>query len=223
MGEDGRVIDAVIFDLDGVLVDSEPVWERVRRRVVAEHGGTWPPEAQTRLMGMSTPEWARYLSVDLGVGLPPDEVAALVVRGMAGEYSRHLPALPGADAAVRRMAGQWPLALASSSARPLIDLVLAASGWAELFAVTVSTEEVARGKPEPDVYLDAVRRLGADPAGCLAVEDSSNGLRSARAAGTRVVAVPRPEYPPAADALDGADLVLHHLDELTVEAVRALG
>lgn len=223
MGEDGRVIDAVIFDLDGVLVDSEPVWERVRRRVVAEHGGTWPPEAQTRLMGMSTPEWARYLSVDLGVGLPPDEVAALVVRGMAGEYSRHLPALPGADAAVRRMAGRWPLALASSSARPLIDLVLAASGWAELFAVTVSTEEVARGKPEPDVYLDAVRRLGADPAGCLAVEDSSNGLRSARAAGTRVVAVPRPEYPPAADALDGADLVLHHLDELTVEAVRALG
>ena len=214
--------DAVIFDLDGVLVDSEPVWERVRRRVVAEHGGAWLPEAQTRLMGMSTPEWARYLSVDLGVGLPPDEVAGLVVRGMADEYARALPTLPGADRAVRRMAAHWPLALASSSARPLIDLVLAESGWAELFAVTVSTEEVPRGKPAPDVYLDAARRLEVAPHRCVAVEDSSNGLRSARAAGTRVVAVPRPEYPPDPDALDGVDLVVDDLDALSVAAVREL-
>jgi HAD superfamily hydrolase (TIGR01509 family) len=217
------MIEAVVFDLDGVLIDSEPVWEHVRRGLVAGYGGHWADDAQQRLMGMSTQEWARYLSEDLGIGLPPSQVARLVIRRMAAQYQRDLPLLPGAVDAVRRMAERWPLGLASSSPPALIHTVLTTAGIAPLFKATVSTEEVAQGKPAPDVYLTVVSRLGVDPDRAAAVEDSSNGLRSAAAAGTHVIAVPRPEYPPAADALAQAQATLHDLDELTVELVAALG
>src|SRR5215472_14950567 len=113
------MIEAVVFDLDGVLVDSEPVWEQVRRRVVAEHGGHWDPDTQDRLMGMSTGEWARYLSQDLDVALTPDQVAETVVAAMAERYREHLPLLPGAVEAVNRLAERWPLGLASSAPRAL--------------------------------------------------------------------------------------------------------
>ena len=148
-----------MFDLDGVLIDSEPVWEEVRRGLVAAHGGHWAPDAQQRLMGMSTQEWARYLSQDLGAGLPPEEVAAQVIHQMAERYARELPLMPGAVDAVRRMAARWPLGLASSSPPVLIETVLAAASIASLFAATVSTEEVAHGKPAPDVYLTVAERL----------------------------------------------------------------
>lgn len=217
------MIEAVLFDLDGVLVDSEPVWEQVRRRVVAEHGGRWDAGTQDRLMGMSTGEWARYLSEDLGVALTPDQVASVVVEAMADRYREHLPLLPGAVDAVTRMAGRWPLGLASSSPRSLIETVLDAAGLRPAFGAVVSTEEIARGKPAPDVYLKVAGLLNTPPAACAAVEDSSNGLRSAAAAGCAVIAVPHPKYPPAPDALAAVRLVLRGLPELTVAAVEALG
>ncbi len=217
------MIEAVVFDLDGVLIDSEPVWEHVRRGLVAGYGGRWPDDAQQRLMGMSTSEWARYLSEDLGIGLPPDQVARLVIRAMAAQYQHHLPLLPGAVEAVRRMAGRWPLGLASSSPPALIHTVLTAAGIAPLVAVSISTEDVAQGKPAPDVYLTVASRLGVAPERAAAVEDSSNGLRSAAAAGLHVIAVPRPEYPPAPDALARAQAELGGLDELTVDLVTGLG
>ncbi|MFD1934132.1 MULTISPECIES: HAD family hydrolase [Nonomuraea] len=205
----------VIFDLDGVLVDSEPVWEEVRRAFVAEHGGTWLPETQSRLMGMSTGEWAAYLA-ELGVRLPPREIASGVVERMAERYRHGVPLMPGAKEAVARLAEhRRPLGLASSSPRALIDVVLDATGLAAFFTATVSTEEVARGKPAPDGYLEAAGRMGVDPGDCVAVEDSSNGLRSAAAAGMRVIAVPHPGYPPAADALALATAVVPGLGDLT--------
>jgi len=213
------MVDAVVFDMDGVLIDSEPVWEEVRRALVAERGGRWQADSQRRLMGMSTAEWSRYLASDLGVGLPPDEVARSVIARMVERYRARLPLLPGAAAAVRRMAARWPLGLASSSPRSLIDAVLARAGLDGLFAVTVSTEEVPHGKPAPDVYVQAALRLGVQPTRCAAVEDSTNGLRSAHAAGCRVIAVPRPEFPPEQDALALAARTLSGLDELTVELV----
>lgn len=216
------MIEVVVFDLDGVLVDSEPVWEEVRRDVVASYGGHWSPDAQDRLMGMSTAEWSAYMSADLGVPLPPAEVAKVVVDAMAARYREHLPLLPGAVDAVRRMGSRFAVGLASSAPRSLIDTVLDASGLRSSFAAVRSTEEEARGKPAPDVYLTVAALLGVPPAACAAVEDSSNGLRSAAAAGMTVIAVPRPAYPPAADALAGASLVLSSLTELTVDAVLAL-
>ena len=217
------MVEAVVFDLDGVLIDSEPVWEQVRRGLVAERGGHWATDAQKRLMGMSTPEWARYLSEDLGVGLPPDEVAALVSGRMAARYREHIPFLPGADDAVRRLAARWPLGLASSAPAVLIETVLQTAGLRSSFQVTMSTEQVPHGKPAPDIYLAVADRLGVEPPNAAAVEDSSNGLRSAAAAGLHVIAIPRPEFPPDPDALAQAGLVLPGLGALTPDAVSALG
>jgi len=222
VGIAGRQIAAVVFDLDGVLIDSEPVWERVRRQFVGEHGGRWPPDAQTRLMGMSTGEWARYLSEELGVTLPPDQVAAVVIDQMTARYAECLPLIPGADGALRRLAVRWRLALASSSPRRLIDTALAVAGWDALFEATMSTDEVGRGKPAPDIYQAVVSRLGLPASACAAVEDSSNGLRSAASAGLLVIAVPRPQYPPAPDALEPAALVLTSLADLTADAVERI-
>lgn len=216
------MVAAVVFDLDGVLIDSEPVWEQVRREYVAEHGGRWRPDSQQRLMGMSTPEWSSYLATELGVDAPPSRIAHEVVEEVGRRYETDLPLMPGAVEAVQRLASRWPLGLASSAARPLIDRVLAATGMTSLFEVTVSTEEVRRGKPAPDVYLTVAERLAVAPAQTVAVEDSSNGLRSASAAGMVVVAVPHPRYPPAPDALARADLVLRSLDDLQPEVLEKL-
>jgi HAD superfamily hydrolase (TIGR01509 family) len=215
-------MEAVVFDLDGVLVDSEPVWEQVRRDLVAERGGHWAPDAQRALMGMSTPEWARYLSADLGVGLPPDQVATEVIDRMAARYADHLPLMDDAAGAVRRFAARWPLGLASSSPPRLIETVLQAAGLRACFRAVMSTEQVARGKPAPDIYLAVTAALGCPPSACAAVEDSSNGLRSAAAAGLHVVAVPQPRYPPDPDALALAGLVRPGLAGLSPDAVAAL-
>jgi HAD superfamily hydrolase (TIGR01509 family) len=216
------MIKAVVFDLDGVLIDSEPVWEQVRRGLVAERGGHWSPDAQRRIMGMSTPEWARYLSEDLGVGLPPDQVATMVVDRMAARYAEHVPLMDGAVDAVHRIAARWPLGVASSAPAVLIQTVLKAAGLRSCFSVVMSTEQVAHGKPAPDIYLAVAAELGVPPGDCAAVEDSSNGLRSAAAAGLRVVAIPQPRYPPDPDALAQTSLVLPGLAALTVDAVLGL-
>jgi HAD superfamily hydrolase (TIGR01509 family) len=217
------VIEAVVFDMDGVLIDSEPVWERVRRRFVADRGGRWAADAQDRMMGMSTGEWSAYLAADFGIaGLTARQVAAEVIAAMAVEYSGHLPLLPGAVDAVRILAGRWPLGVASSSPRSLIQTVLAAADLESAFAAVVSSEEVPRGKPDPDVYLAAAGRLSVAPEACAAIEDSSNGLRAAAAAGFTVIAIPRPEYPPASDALASARLVLPSLTVLTPDTIEAL-
>ena len=212
-------VAAVVFDLDGVLVDSEQVWDAARRDVVAEHGGTWKDSATRDMLGMSAPEWSRYVVEELQVPLTPEQVNRAVVDAMLREYDERLPLLPGACEAVERMAERWPLGLASSSNRPVIDLVLDRMGVAAKFAATVSSEEVGRGKPAPDVYVEAARRLGVDPRACAAVEDSENGIRSAHAAGMRVLAIPNPHFPPAEDAVALADAVLPDLDALTAERV----
>ncbi|GLY26331.1 HAD family phosphatase [Micromonospora sp. NBRC 101691] len=211
--------DAVIFDLDGVIVDSEPVWEEVRRAYVAAHGGTWQPDTQRRLMGMSTGEWSRHLSDDLGVDRTAEQVAAEVVEEMARRYAERVPLIDGADDVARRLAGRWPLGLASSSPTRLIAAALAATGLTGTFGATLSTEETAHGKPAPDVYLAVAARLGVAPARCVAVEDSSNGVRSAAAAGMRVVAVPHGAYPLDPDAERLAAVVLPSIGALTPEVV----
>jgi HAD superfamily hydrolase (TIGR01509 family) len=208
------VTEAVVFDLDGVLLDSEQVWNESKRGLVEEHGGRWREQAPRDMMGMSSPEWSRYLVEELGVPLEAAAVSHEVVARLERIYRERLPLLDGAPEAVRRLAGRFPLGLASSSNREIIDLFLELSGLTEHFAVTLSSEEVARGKPAPDVYLDAARRLRAAPERCAAVEDSENGIRAARAAGMRVLALPNPHYPPAADALALADDVLGSLAAL---------
>jgi HAD superfamily hydrolase (TIGR01509 family) len=215
------VIDAVVFDMDGVLIQSEEVWDEVREAYVRERGGRYDAELQRAMMGMSSTEWSQYLHETAGVRDAPEAINAEVVRRMLASYHDHLPLIDGAVDAVRRLAARYPLGLASSSNRQLIDAVLERAGLASYFKATVSSEEVARGKPAPDVYLEAARRLGVDPTHCAAVEDSHGGIRSAKAAGMHVIAFPNPSYPPDDEALAQADVIIRSLEELTPELVDA--
>ena len=209
---------AVVFDLDGLLIDSEQVWDAVREELARERGGRYDETAQRDMMGMSSPEWSRYMHERVGLAESPEEINRIVVERMVERYAEGPPWVGGALDAVRRIAAAFTLGLASSSNRELIDLVLAAGGIAGLFAATCSSEEVAAGKPAPDVYLEVARRLGVDAAECTAVEDSHSGIRSAKAAGMRCVAVPNAHFPPG-DAVAEADLVLGSLAELTPESL----
>ncbi len=211
------VIDAVVFDLDGVIVDSEHVWDEVREMLARERGGRWHDRAQADMMGMSSIEWSRYMHDVIGLVDPPHEINAEVVRRMQARYAGHLPVIEGAVEAATRLARTFRLGLASSSNRPLIDVVLSTAGLNALFEATVSSEEVERGKPAPDVFLEAARLLGLEPRRCAAIEDSWNGIRAAHAAGMRVVAIPNRRYPPPAEALALADAVLDSLADLTAE------
>lgn len=213
------MIEAVVFDLDGVIVDTEQVWDDVREQLVRERGGRWHDGAQAAMMGMSSTEWSRYMRDELGLAESPEEINDEVVRRMLERYREELPLIDGAVDAVHRLAAEFPLAVASSSNRPLIEAVLQGAGIADLFAAVVSSEQVARGKPAPDVYLEAAVRLGVEPGRCAAVEDSSNGIRAAHAAGMRVLAFPNRHYPPAPDALALADVVLRSPEDLTPSAV----
>jgi HAD superfamily hydrolase (TIGR01509 family) len=213
------VPEAVIFDLDGVLLDSEQLWNRAKEALVREAGGRWRDDAPRAMMGMSSLEWSAYIRDELAVDRDPVEIDRDVVHRMQQLYRRHLPLLPGAVEAVRRLGARWPLGLASSSNREIIDIALGLAGIADAFGATVSSEEVPRGKPAPDVYLETARRLHVRADRCVAIEDSSNGLRSAVSAGMGVIAVPNPHYPPDHDALALAGATLHDLDELTPELV----
>jgi HAD superfamily hydrolase (TIGR01509 family) len=206
---------AVVFDLDGVLLESEQVWNEAKRELVEERGGSWSEGAARDMMGMSSPEWAAYLRDELGLDMDTAAISDDVVARLEAIYRERLPWIEGAREAVERAAAALPIGLASSSNREIIDLFLDLSGLRELFDVTVSSEEVERGKPAPDVYLEAVRRLGVRPEDSVAVEDSENGIKAAKAAGMRVVALPNPAYPPGPEALDLADAVIGSPAELS--------
>ena len=211
--------EAVVLDLDGVLVDSEEAWDGARRALVAERGGEWKEGATEAMLGMSAREWSAYVRDELGVDLPAEEIDADVVRRLLDGYRDELPLLPGAVAAVLALGECWTLGLASSSNAPVIATVLERTGLAGVIRAWVSSEQVGRGKPAPDVYLEAARRLGVDPARCVAVEDSSNGLRSAAAAGMAVVAVPMRAFPPAPDALELAAVTVDGIAGVTPDVI----
>jgi HAD superfamily hydrolase (TIGR01509 family) len=215
------VIEVVVFDLDGVLLQSEEVWDSVRERYVRERRGRYDDGVQRAMMGMSAPEWSRYLHAEAGVPEDPATINRDIVARMLEAYRGELPLLPGAEEAVRRTAAAFPLALASSSNREVFETVLGLAGLTDCFRATVSSEEVAHGKPAPDVYLESARRLGVAPERCTAVEDSHAGIRSAKTAGLRVVAIPNSTYPPDDEALALADAVVGSLDELTADVLRS--
>jgi HAD superfamily hydrolase (TIGR01509 family) len=213
------MIDAVVFDLDGVILDSEQLWDEVREQLAREHGGRWSDQSQRDMMGMSSTEWSRYMHDVVGLRESPEEINRRVVERLLARYTERLPLIDGAVDGVRRLAARWPLGLATSSNREVIDRVLDVSGLASLFRATVSSEEVAKGKPAPDVYLEAARRLGVEASRCAAIEDSSNGIRAGHAAEMRVIAIPNPRYPPDEDALALADVELESIRKLDVSVV----
>ncbi len=212
----------VIFDLDGTLIESEQIWADVRQRFTEQHGGKWTDRAQQKMMGMRTNEWSYYMHDDLRVPLDPTVIAERVVGGVIARISHQVPILPGADAVIERLAGAFTLGLATSATLAVARTVLEQTGWNEIFRVAVSADEVARGKPAPDVYLRALELLGADPARSAAVEDSANGISSARAAHLAVIAVPNRAYPPDATALSRASRIVENLDQIQAATIREL-
>jgi HAD superfamily hydrolase (TIGR01509 family) len=213
---------AVAFDLDGVLIESEQVWDTAREELVRERGGTWHDGATRDMMGMSSKEWSRYMHDRLGVPMEQGEINDDVVRRVAAAYEDHLPLLPHATETVRELGRRWPLGVASSSNRPIIEIVLDRSGLTECFAAVVSSEEVEHGKPAPDVYLAVARRLGVEPARCVAVEDSTNGIKSALAAGMRTIAVPNRQFSPDEEVLASATAIVPSLAGVTPDLVAGL-
>jgi HAD superfamily hydrolase (TIGR01509 family) len=217
-----HVIDALIFDLDGVLIDSEHIWDQIREAYARDNGGRWHTRAQTDMMGMNSREWSRYMHDVIGLRQSPEQISQEVAGRVAGTYKQQLPLLEGAVEVVKLLAKRWPLAVASSSNRAVIDIALQLAGLTDCFAVTVSSEEVHHGKPQPDVYLEAARRLGVVPVRCAAIEDSQNGILSADAAGMLVIAVPNRRYPPTGEALGVAVVVLDSLTQLTPATIESL-
>ncbi len=213
---------AVVFDLDGVLLDSEQTWDDARRAYVAAHGGTWRDDATRAMMGMSSNEWSRYLHDELAVPDAPEAISADVAARVLAVYERELPLLPHAAEAVRGLAERWPLGLASSSNRSVIEVFLDRSGLRPCFTAVVSAEEVAHGKPAPDVYLAVADALGVPAPTCVAVEDSTNGILAAKAARAHVVAVPNRRWRPDGDVLAQTEVVLESLAELTTELVATI-
>lgn len=214
---------AVVFDMDGTLTDTEHIWDVVRRGLAEAEGLPWPEEASRAMMGMSTQEWSAYLADVVGLAGTAEAAAKKTIDGMVAAYARGLDVLPGAVAAVQRMHALWPLGLASSSPRVLIDAAVEAMGIGDLFVTTLSTEELnGAGKPAPDVYLEVCRRIGVAPASAVAVEDAHNGILSAHAAGLKVVAIPPHFNPPPAATLALADVILDSLDDLTTDLVAGL-
>jgi len=209
-------IQAVVFDLDGVIVDSEHLWEEAWRACCRRRGVGWSRDDTTTVQGMSAPEWSAYLARKLTDGTTADVVAdECVGHVIEAVHNDEAPLLTGAGELVAATAARVPIGLASSAARRVIDAVLVEHELTERFSATVSSEEVDRGKPHPDVYLAATRRLGLAPESCLAIEDSGNGIRAAHAAGLYVVAIPNAVYPPKADAVKLADYVARDHAEAT--------
>ena len=216
-------VSAVVFDLDGILVDTERVWTEAKHALVLEAGGRWRDDAEAAMFGMSGPEWSAYIRRDLAVGLPAEEIRRRVVDEVLRRFDERVPVIPGAPEAVTAIAERWPVGLASSADRPVIDAVLRALGLADVFSASVASDEAGRGKPAPDVYLAAAARLGVAPEAAVAVEDSPNGMRSAKAAAMALIAIPHPVTDGRAVALELADVVLDSIGELTPRTVEQAG
>jgi HAD superfamily hydrolase (TIGR01509 family) len=216
-------VDAVIFDMDGVIVESEALWDKAREELVKETGGRWGTNSQEAMMGMASHEWSVYVRDELQVPMSAEDISREVVGRLEALYRADLPLIEGSAEAVRAAAEIWPVAIASSSNRELIDLIAELAGIADVLKTTVSSEEAGRGKPAPDVFLMAADQLGVDPANCVVIEDSANGIRAAVAAGMKVIAAPNQDFPPSQDALDLATLVIDRVSDLTNQTIEHAG
>lgn len=216
-------VKAVIFDMDGIIVESEHLWDQAREELVKETGGRWGANAQTAMMGMASHEWSVYVRDELEVPLSAEEISTRVVGRLEALYREDLPLIDGAAEAVRAAAEHWPVAIASSSNRELIDLIAELAGIDDALTTTVSSEEAGRGKPAPDVFLRAAELLDTDPADCVVIEDSANGIRAAVAAEMPVIAVPNRDFPPPEEILDIATLVVDRVAEVTPATIEKAG
>ena len=215
-------IEAVIFDMDGVLVDSEIYWDKARVEFASDRGKSWTPALQRLAMGRSTMGWARVMQTQLALDESLDDIIAEMKARVIAQYEARMPTRPGALDAVARMSERYRVGLASGSPTEIIKAVLRITGLDQIFEVMVYGDELPRGKPAPDIYFEALKRLAVAPGRSLGIEDSANGLRSLKAAGMYAVAAPSPGYPLAADVLALADAHISTLEDFTIELVQSI-
>lgn len=205
--------------MDGLLIDSEPVWNAARSQMAAEHGVSWTRDDHFNVMGVSTVEWIQYMVDRIGLTMPPDQVEETVIGHMVAMYEDGIPFRPHAVEKVQWMASLYPSCIASGSPRQLIDIVAQDRRIAPYLEFTLAADEVGRGKPHPDIYLETARRLGIEPQHCLCIEDSPFGILSGARAGMKVIGIPDPEMPLSAEQSQHAHLILRSLAHLTPEAL----
>ncbi len=220
-------IQAVVFDMDGILIDSEVLWRLTREEFAADHGMTWSAEDQESTMGCNTRTWSRIMveRLDLRAKLGMDEaaIAREIKTRLLAKYRAHLPEREGAMAAVRLAATKYKVALASGSPNELAGHVMKATGLDQVFLACTYGDDVAHGKPAPDIYLDVLKKIGVSPDRAVGIEDSGNGIRSLHAAGMGIVAAPGPEFPLGADVLALADVRITEMTDFTLDLVERAG
>lgn len=215
-------IEAVIYDMDGVLVDSEVYWDKSRIEFARDRGLVWTDEFQRLAMGRSTVGWARVMQEKLALDEPIDAIIAEMKARVIAHYEARMPARPGALESVAHIKRHFRVGLASGSPTDIIKAVLRITGLDQLFEVMIYGDEAPRGKPAPDIYLEALKQLGVAPAVSLGIEDSANGLRSLRAAGMFAVAAPSPDYPLPDDVLALAHAHITTLEDFNVNLIRRI-
>lgn len=215
-------IEAVIFDMDGVLVDSEVYWAASREEFAGEIGKTWAHDDHQAVMGRSTVGWAQIMQERLGVDMTIAQIIADMKRRMIAHYEERLPVRPGAVEAVRLAAQHYRVALASGSPTEIIRWVTELTGLDQVFEVMVFGDDIPNGKPAPDIYLEALRRLGVAPEAAVGVEDSANGIRALKAAGMYAIAAPSPMFPLSAEILRLADTKIDSLEDFSLALVQAI-
>lgn len=219
----GIMIEAVIFDMDGLLIDSEPFWDKARSSMAAKAGKDWNKDDHKAVMGVSTSEWVGYMISRLELVMSPKAVEQKIVAEMVTLYQRQIPYLPGAAEAVALSAAKYPTGLASGSPRSLIDTVTGDKALKGKFKAILSSDQIEHGKPSPDIYLATAKMLGARPKNCVCLEDSGNGILAGKNAAMKVIAVPDSRFPPGAEKLHAADVVLESLSEFSLEILEKLG
>ena len=217
------MIQAIIFDLDGLLVDSERYWNEARRAMAAERGIAWSADDHRACMGVSTRTWANYMIRRLNLEWTPEQVEQHIIGTMVELYARQIPYLPGAIDAVNFAAQHFRTGLASGSPRVLIDAVMNDAAMRGKFQAIVCSDELPRGKPAPDVYVKTAELLGMEPTRCVCFEDSANGILSGKNAEMYVIAIPDARYaPPPPGILQQAHSVLASLHDFNLNVIRAL-
>ena len=215
-------IEAVIFDMDGVLVDSEVYWDKSRVEFARDRGKTWTDDYQRLAMGRSTVGWATVMREKLQLDESIDDIIAEMKGRVIARYERRMPTRPDAIESVHRMKQHFRVGLASGSPTEIIKSVLRITGLDQVFEVMIYGDDIPRGKPAPDIYLEAMAQLGVLPHVTVGIEDSANGLRSLKAAGMAAVAAPSPDFPLPPEILELADARIDTLEAFDLSLIRRI-
>ena len=217
------MIEAVIFDMDGVLVDSEVYWAKSREEFAQDMGKVWTDDDQRLAMGQSTIGWAKVMKERLQPEMTVDEIIIDMKKRVIAHYEERMPTRPGALEAVKLASKHYRVGLASGSPTEIIKSVLSLTGLDQIFEIMIYGDDIPNGKPAPDIYIEAMKQLGVNPAVTIGIEDSANGIRALKAAGMYAIAAPSPGFPLPVEIVEMSDAIIHSMEDFSTQLVHAIG